>query len=584
MKAKIPLSGDIYNLAVDLQAFGGRNATLAALLMALGGLLEGLGLAFLAPLFSIITQGQQNGGGTVGRTLTSFGVSTTFAQLALILSVFVLVMALRAAVLTARDRKIAALQFGYVTYLQVRLVRALGASHWQDVAALQHARITQALGADITRVGGATQLLLSAGVSAFMVVAQWLVTLLIAPKIAGLALVLAILGTAAFLRALKSSSALGALLSGGGLSMTHTTTQLLGGLKLSMAQNMQRAFVDQFVSVAHDLSQRRIIFQRRQSMVRVVITTASALAGAAILFAGFWWGTPIASLLASFAIFSRMNGAAVSFVQSSQQLANNAPSHTAVMKLLAELEPRVRPSGTAEDRAIVASPSGAVVFDKVSYGDGAKPRLAELDLVIKRGEVVGVTGASGAGKTTFVDLLTGLLTPDAGVIRIDGHPLDRETAHAWRNRISYVTQDSFLINDSIRQNLTWGQGDVDDESLWRALKIAGADTLVKETEAGLDTVVSERGARFSGGERQRVALARALLRRPEVLILDEATNAIDIETEMTIFDRIHAADPDATVIVVAHRPSTLELCDRVLTFEGGRLMIDKTTAIRARSA
>jgi len=200
-----------------------------------------------------------------------------------------------------------------------------------------------------------------------------------------------------------------------------------------------------------------------------------------------------------------------------------------------------------------------------------------LNVVLHGGEILGVTGASGAGKTTFLDAVTGLLRPDAGTIRHNGIPMDETLAHLWRDKISYVPQESFLLNESVRKNLTWGRKELADETLWETLTLVHMDGVVKKSAEGLDTQVSERGIRFSGGERQRIALARALLRDPEVLILDEATSAIDIDTEVAIFERLAAARPELTIIVVAHRPSTLAMCDRIIRLEEGRLLEDSVT-------
>ena len=553
-------------------SFGGKRTAFAIMLMILAGLLESISLAFLVPLFAVLTSPDE--GGFIARmfALALPAEASTTTKLALILILFVMVMILRTFVVTLRDRRIGLLQMEYSERLQVRLFEGLAHARWQDIEGLKHARITQALGPGMARVTSAAQLLLQGSVSLVMLVAQWLMTLLIAPAVALIFLVIGAIGAVPLIRALGGSSALGRQMSSGNLSLVHTTSQLLGGLKLSFAQNMQPAFVDEYATVARELKNRRYAFLRGQSMVRAILTLGAALAGALLLFVGFILGTPVAPLLASFAIFARMNTAAVTFISCAVQLANNAPAHDDLMALFRELEGEQ--GAPIRKRKGTLSAMKTVEFDNVTFGSESEQRLARLNVVLHGGEILGVTGASGAGKTTFLDAITGLILPDAGTIRHNGVPMDESMAQLWRDKISYVPQESFLLNESVRKNLTWGRKELPDEMLWETLSLVHMDGVVRRSAEGLDTQVSERGIRFSGGERQRIALARALLRQPEVLILDEATSAIDIDTEVAIFERLAAARPELTIIVVAHRPSTLARCDRIIRLEEGRLVDD----------
>lgn len=563
---------EVIGLARDLMAFGGRRTAFAIVLMILAGLLESISLAFLVPLFAVLTSPDDSG--FIARMFAvalPAGASIT-TKLALILILFAFVMVVRTIVVTLRDRRIGLLQMEYGERLQVRLFEGLAHARWQDIESLKHARITQALGPGMARVTSAAQLLLQAAVSLAMLLAQFLMTLLIAPAVALIVLGIGLVGAVPLVRALGGSSALGRQMSSGNLSLVHTTSQLLGGLKLSFAQNMQPAFVDEYATVARELKNRRYAFLKGQSMVRAMLTLGAALMGALLLFVGFILGTAVAPLLASFAIFARMNTAAVSFISCAVQLANNAPAHDDLMTLFKELEGEHGP--TLRKRKGSLPKMKTVEFDSVTFGSESEPRLSKLDVVLHGGEVLGVTGASGAGKTTFLDAITGLILPDAGTIRHNGEPMDDSKAQLWRDKISYVPQESFLLNESIRKNLTWGGKELSDEVLWETLAVVRMDGVVRRSADGLDTQVSERGIRFSGGERQRIALARALLREPEVLILDEATSAIDIDTEVAIFERLAATRPDLTIIVVAHRPSTLAMCDRIIRLEEGRLVGD----------
>jgi ATP-binding cassette subfamily C protein len=216
---------------------------------------------------------------------------------------------------------------------------------------------------------------------------------------------------------------------------------------------------------------------------------------------------------------------------------------------------------------------GPVVFRNVSFHyqetrQAAGP-IVKLDLVIQPGSFVGVSGPSGVGKTTFADLLVGLLEPDRGEIIIGDTPLRGASAVSWRDHVSYVAQDPYLFRDTIRRNLLWANPQAGEPELWDALAIAAVDALVPRMPFGLDTLLGERGSLVSGGERQRLCLARTILRRPWLLVLDEATSAIDVPSEQDILKRLRSLDPHPTIVMIAHREESLSCCDRVLRFDGG---------------
>jgi ATP-binding cassette subfamily C protein len=214
-------------------------------------------------------------------------------------------------------------------------------------------------------------------------------------------------------------------------------------------------------------------------------------------------------------------------------------------------------------------------FEGVGYAyPGRSPALEAIDLELARGECLGVCGPTGSGKTTLLALVLGLVEPTAGRILIDGEPLRGSLLDAWRRGLGYVPQEVFLIDDTLRRNIAFGvaHGEVDEESLRRAIADAQLEDLVALLPAGLESGLGERGVMLSGGQRQRVAIARALYRQPSLLLFDEATAHLDPDTERRILAALAALKGRVTMILVAHRPEALALCDRVVRLESGRIV------------
>ncbi len=211
---------------------------------------------------------------------------------------------------------------------------------------------------------------------------------------------------------------------------------------------------------------------------------------------------------------------------------------------------------------------------RFQYETAPAPSLAGIDITIKRGERVAFVGATGSGKTTLIDVAVGLLLPEEGALEVDGVGVGPENVAAWRRIIGYVPQDVFLYDDTIARNITFGD-EPDEGRLREAARAARiADFIERELPAGYETRIGERGVRLSGGQRQRLGLARALYRQPQVLLLDEATSALDGVTEEAVMGEMRARLPDLTVIMIAHRLSTVRDCDRIYLIEGGRLETD----------
>lgn len=208
------------------------------------------------------------------------------------------------------------------------------------------------------------------------------------------------------------------------------------------------------------------------------------------------------------------------------------------------------------------------------YPNSERKVLDNLNMEIKKGMSVGFIGASGAGKTTTADLILGLFKPQNGQILIDGIDIS-EYMGQWHKMIGYVPQSIYLIDDTVRNNVAFGveEKEIDDEKVWNALQQAQLKEFVEELPEGLDTSLGDRGIRFSGGQRQRMAIARALYHNPDILVLDEATSALDTETESAVMEAIDMLHNKKTLIIVAHRLSTIQNCDLLYEIVNGKAKI-----------
>lgn len=224
-----------------------------------------------------------------------------------------------------------------------------------------------------------------------------------------------------------------------------------------------------------------------------------------------------------------------------------------------------------------------VEFRHVSFSYEAVSRksLDDVSMTIRCGESIGIVGPSGAGKSTLIDLLLGLLNPSAGEILIDGVPMS-SNVRGWQQLVGYVPQSIYLTDDTLLKNVAFGlhPRDIDEQSVQRAIESAQLADFVNSLPDGLQTVVGERGVRLSGGQRQRIGIARALYNNPKVLVLDEATSALDTETENGVMESVRQLQGERTVIIVAHRLTTVAHCSRIFTIEDSRLVDSRVQLAR----
>jgi ATP-binding cassette subfamily C protein len=229
---------------------------------------------------------------------------------------------------------------------------------------------------------------------------------------------------------------------------------------------------------------------------------------------------------------------------------------------------------------LVPSLKHAIRLDRVSFAYGENWVLQDTSLVFPVGLLTAIVGPSGTGKTTIVDLLTGLLRPQQGEIWIDDLPLEQVEIRSWRGMIGYVPQETLLLHDSVVINVTLGDPELSEEDAEYALRAAGAWEFVKAMPQGMYSTVGERGDMLSGGQRQRIAIARALVHKPKLLILDEPTSALDRDSEAAICGTLQQLSGEYTILAISHQPALMEAADRAYRLQNGIAVLveDRSTA------
>jgi len=292
------------------------------------------------------------------------------------------------------------------------------------------------------------------------------------------------------------------------------------------------------------------------AIMSVVVTTGIA----------FTYGSKTSEVIAvMWALFSILPIFSL-IISSRITISNFLPSYNQLLSLRARAKVLMEEQGEISFSTLNSS----IEFQHVdfSYPD-RNYVLKNLSILIKKGQMTALVGHSGAGKSTIADLILGLQSPSKGMVLLDEISIDLFNKNSFRKKIGYVPQDPVLFHNTIRKNLLWSNASATDLDLWKALQMANAKEFVKDLPKGIDTMVGDRGALLSGGQRQRISLARALIRRPEVLILDEATSSLDVESENLIQKAIDGLKGKITIVIIAHRISTIRMADQIYIIDNG---------------
>ncbi len=330
---------------------------------------------------------------------------------------------------------------------------------------------------------------------------------------------------------------------------------------------------------AHELYQSRMRTARFNARYASTLQVLPMMAQLGVLALGGWLamrGHLTLGVFLAFASYVVQIITPVRLVSSLLAITQQARAGAERVFELLDMEPDVK---DAPDAQPVVDPRGEIELDRVTFGHaGGPPTLHGISLTIRPGERIGLVGASGSGKSTLAYLIARAYDPTSGTVRLDGVDLKRLTLESVRRTVNVVFEESFLFSTTIRENIAFARPEATFSEIVAAAKVAQADGFINAMNDGYDTVVGERGFTLSGGQRQRIALARAALANPHVLILDDATSAIDAHTEEAIHEALTTELGTRTTVLIAHRSSTLRLADRVLVVDRGRIVAEGTNA------
>ncbi len=548
-----------------------------------GALFELLGVSAIMPLLSVaVSPETMNDKWYIVLVTEIFGIYDTKQIIVFLALVLVLVYIVKNAYITMMYD----LQYRFIFNNQRRLaVKMMNAYMHQNylfhvsrnVAELQR-NVTEDVNGFYTVVLNAMQFLAEASVCVVLAVFLIRIDVMTTLVVAALVFVFAILVGVVFKKTLVKKGQENRSVS---IRLTKWVLQSFSGIKEIKVMNKEDFFLKNYEKTYR----RFTVLQRQQSMLTFVprpIMETVCISGLLLTMAVkvYTFDTNLTEFipaLSAFAIaafrmlpsFNRISGymSAMMF---------NRPAIDVLYDDLTEIERLHKKTGNENKKAEPIVIQNGISAKKITfrYPNADKSVLENLDLEIKNNTSVALIGASGAGKSTLADVILGVLEPQSGGIFVDGKDI-REDMEAWHASIGYIPQAIYLMDDTIRSNIAFGveKDEINETMLWKALREAQLEAFVKSLPDGLDTVIGDRGVKLSGGQRQRIGIARALYGDPQVLILDEATSALDNDTEKEVMNAIDSLHGTRTLIVIAHRLTTIRKCDKIYEVGNGTVML-----------
>lgn len=558
-----------------------KTAVLLLGLMAIGMVLETLGIGFVVPAIALLTHAELvDQYPILQSTFRIFGnpsqVQLVWVGMLMLVGLY-LIKTLFLAFLAWRQTKFA---FGVQAHVSQRLFTTYLRQPYTFHLERNSAQLIRNATTEVTLFTGVLLDVLLLTTEGLVLLGLAVLLLIIEPV--GAAIVVPVLGAAGWVsyRITRTRTARWATARQRheGLRIQHLQ-QGLGGAKDAKLLGRERNFLSEYW--VHNSECARVQ-QRQQTLLqlpRLWMELLAVVGLATIVLAMISRGRDVASIVPTLGLFA---AAAFRLTPSVNRVLNGVQSLRFGLPVINILHEELGlPAAELVSNGQRTVPfQTEIKLSNISYTYPSAPASAlnGLSLTIHKNEAVGLIGPSGSGKTTLVDVILGLLTPTGGEVTVDGQDI-QQNVRDWQDQIGYVSQTIFLTDDSLRRNVAFGlpNEQIDDAAVNHAIKAAQLEEFVESLPDGLETLVGERGVRLSGGERQRIGIARALYHDPAVFVLDEATSALDIATERGVMEAVAALQGSRTIVIVAHRLSTVERCDRIYRLEQGRIVASGAT-------
>lgn len=538
-------------------------------------LTEGVGIALLLPTLQVAgfnMAGQGEAGRYAATLSNAFVAMGVRPSLIILLAVFVTLVGARTVLGQIQSVGMYAVQQEVEHHMRRRLYHAIAEANWLFVCRSRASDFTHALTHEIYRIGSGTNLALVFTGEIVLLVLYMAIAFALSAGMTGLVLVSGAMLTFVFRGRTHAIQEQGEEVSSTNKSLYSATIEHLQSLKAAKTYGAEERNFSIYSNLSADVVRANVEGARQQAIAATWFELGSVVILAVVLYVSIKvLAVSPAAILILLLLFARVMPRIMTGQQHYRAFVNSLPSFKNLLNIEARCAAAAEPAAHPHDRMSLTRELAA---DNISfaYSEGRVAAVRGLSLVIPAGKVVALVGPSGAGKSTIADILMGLVQPDSGTLRLDGRSLGPEGVRGWRDQIGYVAPDTFLFHDTIRANLKWARPEASEDEMLAALRQASVFDFVAGLKDGLDTVVGDRGMMLSQGERQRLALARAFLRRPSMLILDEATNSLDSENEGRVLDAIESRRGELTVVLIAHRLSTIRWADLIYVVEGGRVV------------